>query len=190
MGSRTIDLGWMINSGSLTIPLMRPINIFSFFFIRDLADKLFNLGFMFLELPLIYFIFRPPIFLQTNLYSIFLFACSTLMAILIYFYINLVFGSLAFWSRDIWAPRFLLMVIMEFATGAMFPLDMLPDLWQKIIFFTPFPYLVYVPLKIYLGTDSNLFVHLITSFAWVIIFGIIARIIWRKGIESYEAEGR
>src|SRR3989339_2261867 len=46
MGSRTVDLGWMINSGALTIPLMRPFNIFSFFFIRDLADKLFNLSFM------------------------------------------------------------------------------------------------------------------------------------------------
>ncbi|MEI8232643.1 MAG: ABC-2 family transporter protein, partial [bacterium] len=93
MGSRTIDLGWMINSGSLTIPLMRPFNIFSFFFIRDLADKLFNLAFMFIELPMIMLIFRPPVFIQQDLYSIFLFCCSLFMAILIYFFINVIFGS-------------------------------------------------------------------------------------------------
>ena len=186
MGSRTIDLGWMINSGGLTIPLMRPINIFSLFFTRDLADKIFNLGFMFLELPLIYFVFHPPIYLQANLAILLSAVCSTLVAILIYFYINIIFGSLAFWTRDIWAPRFLLMVIMEFATGAMFPLDMLPGIWQKILLWTPFPYLLYVPLKTYLGSGP----HLIFGIFWAIALGILAKLIWNKGIKSYEAEGR
>ena len=190
MGSRTIDLGWMINSGALTIPLMCPINTFGLFFVRDLADKLFNLGFMFIELPLIYFIFHPPVFLQTNPLQLLLAFSSTLLAILIYFYINIIFGSLAFWSRDIWAPRFLLMVIMELATGAMFPLDMLPVVYQQVLHFTPFPYLLYAPLKIYLGADPLMFIHLVASLVWVIILGLIARIIWQKGIRSYEAEGR
>src|SRR3989339_1059558 len=48
MGSRTVDLGWMINTGYLTIPLMRPIGIFRFLMTRDLADKLFNLSFILL----------------------------------------------------------------------------------------------------------------------------------------------
>ena len=186
MGSRTVDLGWMINSGYLTIPLMRPINIFGFFFIRDLADKLFNLGFMIFELPLIYFIFRPPIFLQTNPFYLLCAMSSILCAILIYFFINILFGSFAFWSRDVWAPRFLLMVVMEFATGAMFPLDMLPSLWQKIFLLTPFPYLIYVPLKVYLGQSISLLPQLV----WVVILGVLARLIWIKGIKSYEAEGR
>lgn len=190
MGSRTIDLGGMINTGALTIPLMRPINMFSFFFVRDLADKLFNLGFMFIELPLIYFVFRPPIFLQTNPLVLVYAACSTVLAILIYFYINIIFGSLAFWSRDIWAPRFLLMVIMEFATGAMFPLDMLPRVWQTVLYVTPFPYLLYTPLKIYLGSDPNISFHLAASLGWAIVLGLLARYVWNKGITSYEAEGR
>lgn len=190
MGSRTVDLGWMINSGYLTIPLMRPINIFSFFFIRDLADKLFNLSFMFLEIPLILLLFRPPVFLQTNPLILLLAVISILLAILIYFYINILFGSLAFWSRDVWAPRFLLMVIMEFATGAMFPLDMLPLFWQKIALLTPFPYLLYVPLKIYLGTGLTILPHLLGSVIWAVILAILANLVWKKGIKSYEAEGR
>jgi len=190
MGSRTIDLGWMINSGSLTIPLMRPFNLFVFFFIRDLADKLFNLGFMFIELPLIYLMFHPPIFLQSDLIPIFLFSISLIFAILIYFYINIIFGSLGFWSRDVWAPRFLLMVIMEFATGAMFPLDMLPAVWQNVLHATPFPYLLYAPLKIYLGTDPFIYFHLVASLGWVIVLGLLSKLIWQRGIKSYEAEGR
>lgn len=190
MGSRTIDLGWMINSGNLTIPLMRPMNIFSFFFTRDMADKLFNLSFIFIEIPIILLVFRPPVFLQTNLIILLMATLGMILAVLIYFFINIIFGSIAFWSRDIWAPRFLLMVIMEFAAGAMFPLDMLPMLWQKIIYYTPFPYLLYVPLKIYLGSDSMTNIHLAFALAWVIVLGTLASIIWKKGIRSYEAEGR
>lgn len=186
MGSRTVDLGWMINSGYLTIPLLRPFNIFSFLLSRDTADKLFNLSFIFLEIPLIFLIFHPPVFLQTNPLVLLYAISSTLLAMLIYFFINVIFGSLAFWSRDVWAPRFLLMVIMEFATGAMFPLDMLPLFWQKIMLATPFPYLLFVPLKIYLGEHYSLLPQII----WVIILGLITKFIWQKGLLRYEAEGR
>lgn len=186
MGSRTIDLGWMINSGYLTIPLLRPFGIFRFLLARDAADKLFNLSFMFLELPLIYFVFHPPIFLNFSPTTLIITLGSILLSALIYFYINVIFGSIAFWSRDVWAPRFLLMTILEFATGAMFPLDMLPSIWQKVLLLTPFPYLLYVPLKIYLGASFSLLPQLI----WVIILALLTQFIWNRGILRYEAEGR
>lgn len=190
MGSRTIDLGWMINSGQLTIPLMRPIGIFRFFFVRDLADKLFNLSFIAIEIPLLIWILHPPVFIQTNPIQLLLAVISIALAILIYFFINIIFGSLGFWSRDVWAPRFLLMVIMEFATGAMFPLDMLPGVWQKVMLLTPFPYLLYVPLKIYLSQDSRTMGYLLLALTWMVALGFLARFIWKKGMKSYEAEGR
>ncbi|MEI6690486.1 MAG: ABC-2 family transporter protein [bacterium] len=191
MGSRTADLGWMINSGSLTIPLMRPIGMFRFLFARDMADKLFNLTFMFLEIPLMLLIFHPPIFMQSNILINITTILSVILAMLLYFFINIIFGCIAFWSRDVWAPRFLLMVIIEFATGAMFPLDMLPAFWQKLILFTPFPYLLYTPLKIYLGQQGvNISQSLAIQIIWVILFGIFTMALWRKGLKNYEAEGR
>lgn len=190
MGSRTADLGWMINSGYLTIPLMRPISIFKFLFSRDMADKLFNLSFIIFEIPLMILIFRPPVFIQTHVINLLLFLCSLILAVLIYFFINIIFGTIAFWSRDVWAPRFLLMVVLEFATGAMFPLDMLPAAAQKIMLLTPFPYLLFVPLKIYLGTDSGEAFHLIIQAMWTIGLYIITKYLWNKGVKSYEAEGR
>jgi len=128
--------------------------------------------------------------LQSDISAILFFLLSLLMAILIYFYINIIFGSLAFWSRDVWAPRFLLMVIMEFATGAMFPLDMLPDIGRKLALLTPFPYLLYVPMKIYLGQDSHIALSLGLAFGWLILLWYLTRRIWQKGLKLYEAEGR
>lgn len=189
MGSRTVDLGWMINSGMLTVPLMRPLNMFRFLLTRDAADKLFNLSFMFIEIPLIFLIFNPPVFLQSNLSTILLTMLSIILALLIYFYINIIFGSLGFWTRDVWAPRFLLMVILEFATGAMFPLDMLPVFWQNLLHYTPFPYLLFVPLRIYLGSPTGV-MSLLAQLFWVVILYLLAKYIWQKGLSRYEAEGR
>lgn len=190
MGSRSVYLGQMINSGNLSIALMKPLSIFKFFFTRDMADKIFNLSFIFIEIPLILLIFRPPVFLQSDSLALLYAICSMLIAILMYFFINIIFGSLAFWTRDIWAPRFLLMVIMEFATGAMFPLDMLNSTVTKILYFTPFPYLLFVPLKIYLGEMQNPTTLLLAQLAWLVITYLFARLIWQKGLRSYEAEGR
>lgn len=190
MGSRTADLGWMINSGYLTIPLMRPISIFKFLFTRDMADKLFNLSFIVIEIPLILLIFRPPVFLQSDPATLVLALCSILLAVLIYFFINIMFGVIAFWSRDVWAPRFLLMVVLEFATGAMFPLDMLPAWGRSLLEWTPFPYLLFNPLKIYLGQDPFVIQHLCVQAVWTIILYLLARALWNKGLQSYEAEGR
>jgi ABC-2 type transport system permease protein len=190
MGSRTVDLGWMINTGYLSIPLLKPLSVFRFFFTRDAADKLFNLSFIIVEIPLIFLLFRPPIFLQSHPVPLILTLLSLLFAILIYFFLNILFGSIAFWSRDVWAPRFLLMVVMEFATGAMFPLDMLSDSLQQLIMFTPFPYLLFIPLQFYLGNSFYSPDYLLAQLAWVVILYLVTRLVWQKGLRVYEAEGR
>ena len=190
MGSRTADLGWMINSGYLTIPLMKPLSVFRFLMTRDAADKLFNLIFIMVEVPLLILIFHPPVFLQANFSFILLSIFSTILAIFIYFFINVLFGALAFWSRDIWAPRFLLMVVMSFATGSMFPLDMLPKVWQTVLLATPFPYLLYVPLKLYLGQDPTIVAAFAIQIFWTVALFIATKYVWGRGMRVYEAEGR
>ncbi len=189
MGSRSIELGWIINSGELSMYLLKPMRTFLYWFSRDLSDKLYNLTFIFFEIPLLFLIFRPPVFIQTNILNLGLAIVSITLAIGIYFFINLSFGCIAFWSRDVWAPRFLLMVILDFATGAMFPLDMLPRFWQTFIELTPFPYLLFIPLKIYLGQDPQVWLHLGIAGVWLIIMYVLLHAIWQKGITEYAAEG-
>ncbi len=190
MGSRTVDLGWMINSGYLTIPLLKPLSIFTFLFSRDIADKIYNLTFIAIEIPLLLILFKPPVFLQSNPMLILMTTLSVILAIYIYFYINIIFGSIAFWSRDIWASRFLLMVILEFSTGALFPLDMLPEGIGNILYLTPFPYLLFAPLQIYLGQISSYVPIILTQIVWVALLYLASKYVWSVGIRNYEAEGR
>jgi len=192
LGSRSIDLAGQIRSGGLTKLLLRPINVFSFWFYRDVADKVLNLFFTVLEITLVLLIFKFPFYLPRHLSSFFYFSSFVLLSILLYFFLSLCISSVAFWTEEIWATRWLFGIIfLEFLSGAFFPIDVLPLPLQKTIYLTPFPYLVFFPLKIWLE-QMPLFL-IIKSFSlcllWLLFFCFLSRFIWQKGIRNYGAYG-
>lgn len=194
--SRTIEVGSEINQGNLTNYLLRPLNFLNYWFGRDLADKFLNIVCTVFELGVFAFILRPEIYLQVNLLSLFFFIFSIIIAVILYFYINLFLGFLAFWTPEswsgIWGPRFVFTIILEFFGGAIFPLDILPKTVFNFLMLTPFPYFVYFPLKIYLGKTSGreIFMGLMISVFWCGIWYLLIQKTWRAGLKVYGAEGR
>lgn len=190
--SRTIDIGEEINRGNLTNFLLKPISYFKYWFTRDIADKILNISFAVFELALIYLILKPPIFWQTNFLTLSLFGVSVGLALILYFYINFLFGLLAFWTPETWAPRFLFFIFLEFLGGALFPLDILPQFLYQILRFLPLFYLNFFPLKIYLGQLSIMQVAegITICLFWTLLFYWVVQAVWRKGLRIYSAEGR
>lgn len=190
--SRTIDIGDEINRGNLTNFLLKPISYFKYWFTRDLADKILNISFAIFELTAIYFLLKPNIFFQQDLLAILLFLIATILALFLYFYINFLLGLLAFWTPEVWAPRFLFFIFLEFFAGALFPLDILPKFLFETLKFSPFFYLQFFPLKIYLGQLN--FGQVVQGFAiclaWIVIFYQALRVVWNRGLRVYSAEGR
>lgn len=192
LSSRTVDVGGEINEGKLTNYLLKPMSYFRFWFAKDIADKLFNLIFSAVELTLIVIIFKPPIFIQPVFFLSLLALLAISISIVMYFFINLLLGFIAFVSPDTWPPRFIFIVITEFLAGALFPLDILPKPLFTILSLTPFPYLLYFPLKIYTGNVPPDFLikgFLVLS-VWVIILAKMVEKVWQRGLRIYAAEGR
>ncbi len=187
--STTYELASIINNGYLSVYLLKPINIFKYYLARDLSTKFVNSLFLFLEIPLLLFLFKPPLIFQTDPFLIIAFVLSVILAIGLYFYISFIFGTIGFWSHDVWAPRFLFLIILEFATGSIFPLDMLPSQAYHFLQAMPFAYLVFSPLQIYLGKSSHPWLDLGIAFLWLLFFYVLANLIWQKGLKTYEAEG-
>ncbi len=67
LATRTQEVGENINSGDLSIFLIKPWSYFKYWFFRDMGDKAMNFIFSLIEISLIIFLLKPPIFLQTNL---------------------------------------------------------------------------------------------------------------------------
>jgi len=192
LGSRSADLGPQIRSGELTKLLLKPIKIIRFWFTRDVVDKSLNFFFTIIEILTIVWLLKLSFYLPHYLSTYFSFAILSLMAIFLYFFLSFTLSVVAFWTEEIWATRWLFGVIfLEFLAGAFFPLDVLPAWLTKIIYFTPFPYLVFFPMKIWLEQLNNgeiiraIFICLI----WLIFFWWLAVFLWKKGAKNYGAYG-
>lgn len=179
-----------VYSGRISKILIKPINLYAYFISLDLADKLKNIFFSFFEGMILFLIFQPQLMLPSWPNLIF-FLIAIILGVAIFFLVQFLFGSMGFWTPDTWAPRFLFFMFLNFTAGKMFPLDILPDIIQKIIFFTPFPYLSYVQIQIFLGrfTTTQTINYLLMAGAWLILLIIVNKKIWKKGIKEYTATG-
>ena len=191
LATRSIDLAGIINSGDLSNILVKPISNFWYWLSRDLADKILNLVFAAAELSILYLLLRPTIVFPPVLLVLPL-LLVLLLSTFLYYLINYLFGLLGFWTPEVWAPRFLLFVILQFVAGSLFPLDVLPMSIQNIVYFTPFPYLIFFPTQLYLGklTEPAILTGIIASLFWIGILTFIVKITWTKGLKVYGSEGR
>ena len=98
---------------------------------------------------------------------------------------------LAFWLVEVSTLIFMLFAFEYIAGGHLFPLNILPPLLAKFLNYTPFPYQLYFPVGIYLGQIKGAALRqgLIIQAAWVLIFYVLARVVWNRGIRKYSAVG-
>lgn len=190
--TRTHEIGDNINSGDLSAFLLRPISYFSYWFARDAADKGFNLLFCIGELAVLYALLHPSLFIQTNILFIIPFFISIFLAVVLNFFIGILLGLIGFWSPEVWAPRFIFFILLTFFAGQIFPLDIMPQSIYQIFSLLPFSYLLYFPLKIYLGqmTFPEILNGFLVSCFWIILFYFLTRFVWLRGLRMYTAQGR
>ena len=188
--SRAFELTWEIAQGRLSHLLMRPMDLFAYQLSLDLSDKAVRVASAALEVAVLAYIFDAPLFVAHPA-SALLAGVSVTLSVLLYFFIGLCMASSGFWSSEsvgfLWAAG----LLIEFASGAFFPLDVLPDTLAHALRLLPFPYLVYFPLNVYLErfSDAEIAQGLILQSFWVVGCWLAARWIWRIGIKSYQAEG-
>lgn len=194
LSSRSADVSSQISRGEISNFLVKPLNFFKYWLTRDLSSKFLNIIFSFLEITLLIVFLRPNLFFQTNLLYLLFFVLSIVIAIMIFFTISMIISFIPFWFPELaWGSQFLfIVVITEFLSGSFFPLDVLPSGVYKILKLTPFPYLVFFPIKIYLGNlkYQEILISLAIGMFWVIVLSIFMKKIWLKGLKVYEAVGR
>jgi len=192
MATRSQDIATEINDGNLSNLLLRPIGFLRYYFARDLGDKAMNIFFSIFELTIVFLILRPNLFLQTNPLLLLLTLIFSLSGTVLFFYFSVLLGFIGFWSTETWGPRFIFYQLLNFLAGTLFPLDIVPKPLYTVISYLPFPYLLYFPMKVYLGQLSTpeIIKGMTVSFAWTIILYVITREVWKRGLRVYTAQGR
>ena len=192
--SRAMDVSRDVAQGDLSNYLLKPINYFKYWFTRDVSSKALNLMFAAVEFVVLFLILKPPFFFQGNFIALFAFFLSIIIAVLIYFLLLFLISSIPFWAPEIgWGSHFLItVVIIEAFSGALFPINILPQGIQSFIMALPFPYLIYFPVQVYLGNISGtaLLGGLMIAISWTGVLWFSLKFIWQKGLKVYQAIGR
>ena len=191
LSSRATDLTNQINDGSVANFLVKPLGFIKYYLARDFADKLLNIVFVIAEITLIILLLKPKIIIQENLVILTLFIIVSILGIILNFTIGFLISLTSFWVENSWGPLFLIMILLEGLGGGLFPIDILPTHIFNILMLTPFPYLIYFPAKVYLGTLSmnELVFGFTVLIAWIIILWQIMLITLRAGFRHYTAQG-
>jgi len=194
LSARAVDVSSDVAEGNLSNYLVKPISYFKYWMTRDIASKALNLSFAATEFVILFVILKPPFFFQTDIYVFLSFLIAVILAVSIYFSLLFIISAVPFWTPELgWGSQFLVnIVILEFLSGSVFPIDILPAVYQKIIMATPFPYMIFFPVQVYLGkiTGGALISGFLVSAAWALVLFMAMRYVWSKGLKVYQAFGR
>ena len=80
-------------------------------------------------------------------------------------------------------------ITTTFLSGAVIPLDLFPEALRAVLAYSPFPYMVYYPVKVAMGQLSlEPQVFLILT-AWTLVFAALNVLVWRRGLRLYTGAG-
>ncbi len=187
--------GWQlvgeISSGKISSYLVRPLSYHGYALALDLAQKTVHVAAAVFEVSLLAVLVRGELFLPRDPATWLFFGLAVILSSLLFFFLEFMVSSLAFWTSESGGPLFCFELFLQFAAGAFFPLDVLPLALRRALETTPFPYMVYFPVRIFLEKVSPLEALRMLGMEalWLLAVYAAAMTVWRRGVRSYAAEG-
>lgn len=181
-----------IREGEIKRYLIQPIDLVAFLLLTRVAHKLAYYTVAIGPFALVFFLCRnyfldgfppAPVFLA--------FLASLVMGFLIGFFMEAAIGMIGFWFLEVSSLLFVVMLFNFFLSGHMFPLSLLPDNIEPFVQFLPLKYLAYFPAAIFLGKipADELPIALAIEAAWLLLFVVICRIAYARGVRRYSGFG-
>jgi ABC-2 type transport system permease protein len=180
-----------IRDGQLNSFLTKPLNYLTY---RLSLFAGYRLLYTAVTLPFVFLIFwalREHITLPTQPITWLYTFISLGMAALLQFLIAYSMAMFAFWILEISTLVFILYSFEYFLSGQLFPLDIMPLWFQRVLDFLPFKYELYFPIAVFLEKmePAKLAEGFLLQAAWVGILFLIARTLWSRGLKKYGAVG-
>lgn len=180
------NLSESIRLGKISSYLLYPFGFIKYQLSLFISDKIIQMGVGGVALSLaLYFHFTEPLKSSILMKSFFLMCLVSGF----WFVIQIIVGLLAFWHEETWSLNVCLRFIAAFLSGSLLPLDFYPEALTKILLWTPFPYLIYFPVKGLMGEPIDFGpVYLILG-GWIIGLSLFMGWLWKRGLKFYTGSG-
>lgn len=181
-----------IRNGEVKKFLVQPVDLLGFLLLTRVAHKLAYYSVAILPFALVFllchgfFVGPGPDALQ---WVCFLLALP--LSFVLGFFLEACIGLIGFWFLEVSSLLFVYMLFNFFLSGHMFPLDMIPAPWHAVVDLLPLKYLAYYPAAVLLGKVPHdaLVAGLLAQCAWIGVFVVLARVMFRRGVRRYAGYG-
>ncbi len=192
MPGLTSGIANQIRSGEIKKFLIQPVDMQGCLLMQRIAHKLVYYLIAILPFALVFWLCRsffeagwPP----TDVMVVFV--SSLLVSFLLGFYLEYCIGLIGFWFLEVTSLTFIYMLMNFLLSGHMFPLDLLPESIRVFVDYLPFKYLAYFPAAVFLGKirGAEMYEGLLVEIGWVVLFIVISRVLWQRGVKRYSGFG-
>ena len=180
-----------IKDGNISQFLLKPVDYFLYRFCLYVSGRAIYTTVALVPVAIFAWFQREHLVAPADLTAGLGFVASTLMAGLLQFLLAYTSALLAFWVLEVATFIFIAFAFEYLAGGHLFPLDILPPAVAGALDYTPFPYMLFFPVSIWLGRMSGdtLWLGLLVQALWVVAAFALARLVWSRGIRKYSAVG-
>jgi len=178
-----------IYDGTFNRYLIYPLSVFQYKAITYLTHSLFY-GCQLILLYCLYHLFFVDGTLGNPL-NVLSGVCFFLLSSTLYLMMAIMVELLALWADNIWSLMVMLRFFTSFFGGGFIPLIFFP-LWSlAILKWTPFPYIVGLPIRMTMGlaTANEILLGTGVIIIWSLILIFVIKFIWSKGQKRYSGVG-
>ncbi|MCM1368350.1 MAG: ABC-2 family transporter protein [Roseburia sp.] len=119
-------------------------------------------------------------------YNVLLFVPACLLSMLIGEAIDFLFGQFAFHTQAMFGVRSITNVLVGFLSGAMVPLSLFPAWAQTALGYTPFPSMISMPVRLFLGQLdlAEIAISFAISLAWIVALDAIGVLLYKTSVKK------
>lgn len=139
-----------VRTGQISLDLMRPVHLFSHLIAREWGQIAYQFVYKSIPIYLLYFFIfslQVPGQAITYLYTVLGLTGAAYLSICM----NYLIGVSALWTTESSWLHWGNQALINLLAGFFIPLEWLPRWLENMAWASPYPYLLYVPTKIYLG---------------------------------------
>ncbi len=119
-------------------------------------------------------------------YNVLLFVPALTLAFLVNEAYDFLFGQLAFRTQAMFGVSSMSETISGFLSGRMIPLSVFPQWAQKVLSFTPFPFMMSMPIRLYLGVVAlpEVFLSFAIAIAWIVVINVLGKLSFMSSVRK------
>lgn len=180
-----------IRDGVISKYLLLPVSYFKTNVSYLITNRMVYFVTLIIPYLLVIFCFQKQFLFNGSIVYFLIFFIAIQEAIFISFMVNHLIALATFWLKDVSSLYVFTQSTFSFLAGGYFILDLLPGWAFNFLMHTPFPYILYFPVAIYMKklTLSQVAYYEVVECIWLAILLILNAIVWKRGVKRYSADG-